>query len=58
VQKWESAIKEMLDDPQFQQKLKLLNAQGRFMDSPTLESAVKQDVSMYTQLLSKKLLVR
>ena len=58
VQKWESAIKEMLDDPQFQQKLKLLNAQGKFMDSPTLESTVKQDVSTYTQLLSKKLLVR
>lgn len=58
VQKWESAIKEMLDDPQFQQKLKLLNAQGKFMDSPTLESTVKQDVSTYTQLLSKKLLVK
>jgi hypothetical protein len=48
----------MLDDPQFQQKLKLLNAQGKFMDSPTLESTVKQDVSTYTQLLSKKLLVK
>ena len=58
VQKWESAIKDMLNDPQFQQKLKLLNAQGKFMDSPTLESTVKQDVSTYTQLLSKKLLVR
>ena len=58
VQKWESAIKDMLNDPQFQQKLKLLNAQGKFMDSPTLESTVKQDVSTYTQLLSKKLLVK
>jgi len=27
-------------------------------DSPTLESTVKQDVSTYTQLLTKKLLVR
>jgi tripartite-type tricarboxylate transporter receptor subunit TctC len=58
VQKWESAIKDMLNDPQFQQKLKLLNAQGKFMDSPTLESTVKQDVSTYTELLSKKLLVK
>jgi tripartite-type tricarboxylate transporter receptor subunit TctC len=58
VQKWESAIKDMLNDPQFQQKLKLLNAQGKFMDSPTLASTVQQDVSTYTQLLSKKLLVK
>jgi tripartite-type tricarboxylate transporter receptor subunit TctC len=58
LQKWESAIKDMLDDPQFQQKLKLLNAQAKFIDSPTLASTVKQDVSTYTQLLSQKLLVK
>jgi tripartite-type tricarboxylate transporter receptor subunit TctC len=58
VQKWESEIKDMLNDPQFQQKLKLLNAQGKFVDSPTLAGAVRQDVSTYTQLLSKKLLVK
>ena len=58
VQKWESAIKDMLDDPQFQQRLKLINAQGKFVDSATLTSTVKQDVSTYTQLLSKKLLVK
>jgi tripartite-type tricarboxylate transporter receptor subunit TctC len=58
VQKWESEIKDMLNDPQFQQKLKLLNAQGKFVDSPTLASTVRQDVSTYTQLLSKKLLVK
>jgi tripartite-type tricarboxylate transporter receptor subunit TctC len=58
VQKWESEIKDMLNDPQFQQKLKLLNAQGKFVDSPTLASTVRRDVSTYTQLLSKKLLVK
>jgi tripartite-type tricarboxylate transporter receptor subunit TctC len=58
VQKWESEIKDMLNDPQFQQKLKLINAQGKFVDSPTLASTVRQDVSTYTQLLSKKLLVK
>jgi tripartite-type tricarboxylate transporter receptor subunit TctC len=58
VQKWESAIKDMLNDPQFQEKLKLLNAQGKFVDSPTLASTVRNDVSTYRQLLSGKLLVK
>jgi tripartite-type tricarboxylate transporter receptor subunit TctC len=58
VQKWESAIKDMLVDPQFQQRLKLINAQGKFVDSATLTSTVKQDVSTYTQLLGKRLLVK
>jgi tripartite-type tricarboxylate transporter receptor subunit TctC len=58
LHKWESEIKDMLNDPQFQQKLKLISAQGKFMDSPTLESLVKKDMSTYTQLLSKKSLVK
>jgi tripartite-type tricarboxylate transporter receptor subunit TctC len=58
VQKWESAIKDMINDPQFQQRLTLINAQGKFVDSATLTGTVKQDVSTYTQLLSKRLLVK
>ncbi|HEV7718124.1 MAG TPA: tripartite tricarboxylate transporter substrate binding protein [Arsenicitalea sp.] len=58
VEKWQSSIKDMMSDPEFQAKMKALNAQPGFMDSAAFEQTVKHDMADYQKIVADKGLLK
>jgi tripartite-type tricarboxylate transporter receptor subunit TctC len=58
AQKWETAIKEMMSDPVFQEKLKTINAQAGFQDSVAFTQTVNSDMDLYKKIVADKALLK
>jgi tripartite-type tricarboxylate transporter receptor subunit TctC len=58
VSKWQSSIDKMLKDPAFLDKLKTLNAQGKYLNSADFANMVKSDMAAYVNIVKQKGLVK
>jgi tripartite-type tricarboxylate transporter receptor subunit TctC len=58
VTKWQSTIDKMLKDSAFLDKLKTLNAQGKYLNSTDFAAMVKSDMATYVNIVKQKGLVK
>jgi tripartite-type tricarboxylate transporter receptor subunit TctC len=58
AQKWEAALKVIMNDPAFQDKLKSINAQAGFLDSTAFAQMISHDMDTYKQIVKDKSLIK
>ena len=58
AQKWEAALKDIMNDPAFPDKLKSINAQAGFLDSTAFAQMISHDMDTYKQIVKDKSLIK
>ncbi|HTJ57129.1 MAG TPA: tripartite tricarboxylate transporter substrate binding protein [Devosiaceae bacterium] len=58
AQKWETTLKQMMDDQAFQAKLTSINAQAGFLDAAAFSQMVNHDMDTYKQIVKDKALIK
>jgi tripartite-type tricarboxylate transporter receptor subunit TctC len=58
VEKWESSMEKMMEDPEFQEKLKSINSTGNFTNAADLTQQVRDEIAKFSEIAKKYDLIK